>query len=140
MVLYPVFSEENGNFQYFQARMPISSKLNQSYWLSFLPFKFFNRYPWIRNIKKYRKVAIKTPLASSLFYFLNGIIFHWGFFCLNKFWCNIVLSLKISDTDVHLINIRQSLLSVYIINYQENVLRIQYKSGNLRQNTAVFCT
>ena len=55
------------------------------------------------------------PLASNFYFKWSNPLF--AIFCFNTYLPNILVSLKTCGMAVHLINIRQSLLSAYIMNY-----------------------
>ena len=55
------------------------------------------------------------PLASNFYFKWSNPLF--AIFCFNTYLPNILVSLKTCGMAVHLINIRQSLLSVYIMTY-----------------------
>ena len=50
MVLYSIFSEDNGNFQYFKSKNAYIFKIIRDIGLVFYSFQIIlNRHPWIRG-------------------------------------------------------------------------------------------
>ena len=115
-VLYPIFSEENGNFQYFSSKNAYILKIIRVIGLVFYHFNFLPDIHGLGTLKHIESCYKNAPSIQSLLFF-KWNYFLLGIFCLNKFWCNIVISCKIIGTDLYLLNIRPSLFSASIINY-----------------------